>query len=80
MAISKIWLVMLLLWETGDSRREICISVNVAENQDGKCDVRLFIDKSLNITKSLCLRRPGGKKILYWIAGVNVKTNFINKL
>ena len=31
-AISRIWLVMLLLWETGDSRREICISVNVAEN------------------------------------------------
>ena len=29
---SEIWLVMLLLWETGDSRREICISVNVAEN------------------------------------------------
>ena len=46
----------------------------------GKCDVRLFIDKSLNNTKSLCLWRPGGKKILYWIAGVNVKTNFINKL
>ena len=28
---SEIWLVMLLLWETGEEG-EICISVNVAEN------------------------------------------------
>ena len=42
---SEIWLVMLLLWETGDSRRERSVSQLMwPKIRMGKCDVRLFLD------------------------------------